>query len=297
MFTAGFFSESGNIPAPEWERIQKLSASIYELVESLVSQARFDRRVVRLLKPVNTAILLTDTHVHIVCTNKGVGGALRIVHNDLRGKGRVDLSTAVAIVERDLVFEEAFGFSLPTAWVTGDEPSDPELLAIAEGYCENEVSYQDRLARVVRINPIFQARDVLRDEALCFVLMPFGNDKNVQEIFADQVAPTITAAGFRCLRADDIYDTQPIIESIWENILRARLLVADLTERNPNVFYELGIAHTVGKDVVLLSQSIDDVPFDLRHLRVILYETTPRGALALAKQLQATLVALKLRRP
>ncbi|HEY4158115.1 MAG TPA: hypothetical protein VGM29_08455 [Polyangiaceae bacterium] len=268
---------------------------MHELLQTLAQQGRFDRRVLRLLKPVNTAVLVTDSDVHVVCTNKGVGGALQVVHNDFRGKGRLDLSTAVAIVERDLAYEEAFGFSFPTAWTLDGGPSESDILAVVERYYQNELSYLDHVARVVRINPIFRARDVLRDDKLCFVLMPFGPENHLQEIFADQVAPTIAAAGLKCLRADDIYDTQPIVESVWENILRARLLVADLTGRNPNVFYELGVAHTVGKDVILLSQSIDDVPFDLRHLRVVLYDTTARGAAALAKQLEATLAALKSR--
>ncbi|MBK7583329.1 MAG: hypothetical protein IPI67_24450 [Myxococcales bacterium] len=295
MFTGGVFAISGNIPDSDWQRIQKVAAAIYSMLNSLAQQGRFDRRVIRLLKPVNTAVLLTEQHVHIVCTNKGVGGALRVVHNDLRGRGPLDLSTAIAIVERDLVFEQAFGFSFPALWVAGEEPGEAEILAIVEGYYGNELMYSERLARVVRINPIFRARDVLVDDSLCFVLMPFGNDAKLQEVFADQIAPTIAAAGLKCMRADDIYDTQPIIESIWENIMRARLLVADLTGRNPNVFYELGIAHTVGKDVILLSQNIDDVPFDLRHLRIILYETSARGAAALAKQLGATFAALKSR--
>ena len=65
-----------------------------------------------------------------------------------------------------------------------------------------------------------------------------------------------------------------IIDDICNSILGADVVVADCTGQNPNVFYELGIAHTLGKDVILLTQSIDDIPFDISHLRFIEYENT-----------------------
>lgn len=54
----------------------------------------------------------------------------------------------------------------------------------------------------------------------------------------------------------------------------AKVLVAELTKRNPNVFYELGLAHALKKPVVLVSSNSDDVPFDLQHIRVIYYDVT-----------------------
>jgi hypothetical protein len=60
-------------------------------------------------------------------------------------------------------------------------------------------------------------------------------------------------------------------------MVSARLIVADCTDRNPNVFYEIGLAHTIGKPTILLTQKSEDVPFDLRHLRYIEYQLTPRG--------------------
>ena len=60
-------------------------------------------------------------------------------------------------------------------------------------------------------------------------------------------------------------------------MLKTRVLIADCTERNPNVFYEIGIAHTLGKQVILIARSDDDIPFDLRPIRYINYKYTPRG--------------------
>ncbi len=85
--------------------------------------------------------------------------------------------------------------------------------------------------------------------------------------------PAIEKAGLRPVRADnEIFGTGKIIDQIWSGINAARVLVAELTSRNPNVFYELGLAHALEKPVVLISSNEGDVPFDLQHIRVIYYD-------------------------
>jgi hypothetical protein len=64
------------------------------------------------------------------------------------------------------------------------------------------------------------------------------------------------------------------MDQIWSGINAAKVLVAELTSRNPNVFYELGLAHALNKPVVLVSSNEPDVPFDLKHIRVIYYDVT-----------------------
>ena len=68
-------------------------------------------------------------------------------------------------------------------------------------------------------------------------------------------------------------------------------MIADLSVQNPNVFYEVGIAHTLEKPVLLLSQSIEDVPFDLRHRRVLPYEYSPIGCKRLIAKLREHILA------
>jgi hypothetical protein len=104
----------------------------------------------------------------------------------------------------------------------------------------------------------------------CFVLMPFGNwfDRYYTEIYA----PAIKDAGFEPVRADGLFSSGSVMEQIWEQIRKAKVLLADLTGKNPNVFYELGLSHARRKPVVFVSADLEDVPFDLRHLRVVIYE-------------------------
>ena len=120
----------------------------------------------------------------------------------------------------------------------------------------------------------------------CFVIMPFA-DKY------DEVYETIKEAiegaelGMACARADDLQGGGHIIEDILRQIAEAEVVIADLTGKNPNVFYELGIVQMV-KDVekvLLLSQDIESIPFDVRVFRTILYQQSIRGARELREKL------------
>lgn len=123
-----------------------------------------------------------------------------------------------------------------------------------------------------------------------FVLMPFRDEfKDVYEL---AIKRAIEECGFGCLRADELFNASIIIEDIENSIRDALLVVADLTTRNPNVFYEVGYARALDKEVVLLTQSKDDVPFDLQHRRYIRYNTDARGIDELRTTLVRTLQAV-----
>jgi hypothetical protein len=109
----------------------------------------------------------------------------------------------------------------------------------------------------------------------CFVIMPFGS--YFDGYYANVMRPAILAVGLSCVRADEIYGTGAIVDDIYRAIQSADICVADVTGRNPNVSYELGMAHALGKPVLLLTQSIADVPFDYRHLRLISYDPKQFG--------------------
>jgi hypothetical protein len=83
------------------------------------------------------------------------------------------------------------------------------------------------------------------------------------------------------------------MEDILRGIMASEYVVADLTGKNPNVFYELGIAHSskAASKVVIISQSLDDVPFDLRHMRCILYRNDPAGLRSLSRDLERALLS------
>jgi len=91
--------------------------------------------------------------------------------------------------------------------------------------------------------------------------------------------------GLECLRADDIWENDIVIQDVVDLIYKSAVVVCDCTGRNPNVFYEIGIAHTLGRNVVLITQSPDDVPFDLRHIRFLVYLNNGEGLRRLETEL------------
>lgn len=122
---------------------------------------------------------------------------------------------------------------------------------------------------------VFTLSEVERIEpTLISVMMPFDISFNgVYEKLKD-VASNLD---LHCRRADDIWENPAIIQDVVSLIDHSRIVICDCTGRNPNVFYEIGIAHTLGRETILLTQSENDIPFDLRHLRYIKYLNNSEG--------------------
>lgn len=104
----------------------------------------------------------------------------------------------------------------------------------------------------------------------CFVIMPF--DKVQTKLYNEIFEPTIKAVGLDPIRSDEVFNSRAIIDDIFNQIMNARVILADTTKQNPNVIYELGVANAFKKPVIIISDNIKNIPFDLKHLRIIIYD-------------------------
>jgi hypothetical protein len=129
------------------------------------------------------------------------------------------------------------------------------------------------------------------DNNLLSVMMPF--DPRFNDVFAT-IQATAKSMEMHCLRADNIWEHEAIIQDVVSLINKSRIIVCDCTGRNANVFYEAGIAHTLGRDVILITQSEADIPFDLRHLRYISYLNNGEGRAHLAELLRQRIQTLRM---
>lgn len=111
----------------------------------------------------------------------------------------------------------------------------------------------------------------MSDKPRSFVIMPFADE--FDEIFTNIIKPALEEAGYLVTRADSFSDQKNILSDIVSGIATAHLVVADLTQNNPNVFYELGICHALRIPTIMLAQEMNEVPFDLRSYRIFIYET------------------------
>lgn len=137
---------------------------------------------------------------------------------------------------------------------------------------------------LAQVASILRLLDLAAERRRCFVLMPF--DSAFATVYSRCVKPAVSAFDWECVRADEIFQTRDVMSIVWEEILRSDLIVADLTGRNPNVYYELGFAHASAKNTILLAQDIRDVPFDLRHRQLVEYSTSVNGYAALRRSIK-----------
>lgn len=142
----------------------------------------------------------------------------------------------------------------------------------------------DKPASNIQINPlVFRIPEKTINPKLVSVMMPF--DESMSAVY-ESLKQACSSIGFECQRADNIWEASEIIQDIFSLIYVSRIVVCDFSGRNSNVFYEAGIAHTLGRHVIPIVQSKDDIPFDLRHHRFIEYKNSEAGL----KELQSKVI-------
>src|SRR5438094_10056047 len=100
---------------------------------------------------------------------------------------------------------------------------------------------------------------------VAFVIMPFRPELN--KVYERLIKPSLEEEGFRVSRADSSIDLRNILDDIIDGIATADLIIAEVTDVNANVFYELGVAHGLDIPTLMITQSIDSLPFDLNTYR------------------------------
>ena len=120
----------------------------------------------------------------------------------------------------------------------------------------------------------------------CFVIMPF--DSKLSRVY-NVIKQTVELSGIECLRADETYDPKAIMEKVRDQIATADLVVIDFTNRNPNVYYEAGLAEAWKKTCIRLAQSKDDLAIDVQHFDTIMYSDIIGGDKELRESLNRAL--------
>lgn len=184
----------------------------------------------------------------------------------------------------DLFMENGLVRVTPSSW--GD---DARCMLLVKAYEAVDTNFEQPASdqKLPLANSIFGAPNK-RYAFYLFVLMPFAPDlKPVYDSHIKKVADTLN---LHIARADDFFSQNSIMHEIWSAIVQSTILIADCTGKNPNVFYEIGLAHAIGKPVILITQKPDDVPFDLQHRRYIHYSYTPPGMEKFERDLAATIL-------
>ncbi|KQP46673.1 hypothetical protein ASF31_05555 [Brevundimonas sp. Leaf280] len=175
---------------------------------------------------------------------------------------------------------------------------DPTNLKLVEDYLDQNygvggpsISTAPASGQSIRFTPsVFKVPDAPQDPKLIAVMMPFGSA--FDGVYAAIKGACASTNYFYAQRADDIWDDTTIIQDVFSLIFRSHAVVCDYTGRNPNVFYEAGIAHTLGKIVVPITQNDADAPSDLKHHRYLRYLGNTQGLGELEAKLTERLVSI-----
>lgn len=152
----------------------------------------------------------------------------------------------------------------------------------------------------VEFNPIFKARNLTVDNKLAFGILQFDSKRSA--FFDDLIKPVIEKEfQINVVKSGDMFDANNsnIMENIWTSINTSKFIICDLSGKNPNVFYELGIANTIGKPVITICDEDSfkkdydgKLPFDVSTTNTIFYSDTAVGAKKFESKLKATVKSI-----
>ena len=288
MYTSG-----GDLPGDLQEKLRKIFESIDKNIHLNAQYYGVSMKDVRIAHPLNYVVYVSVNTTIIIATDKNVGTP-SIRYLGSLNKIPYNKQKLINEVECVLGYEDIFTIEFPTSYILyKDENEMTTYAALIEKTYLDDLKYQLSIRnKMLKQKSIFNNNDFIINDLLVFVVCPFKEAFNA--IYDDQIKPVVESElSMQCIRADELYTNGPIIEDIWRLINEARVIIADMTERNPNVFYEVGLAHAIGKDVILLAQDVNDIPFDLRHLRTIIYKNDYRGQKALYESLKKTIQNIK----
>ncbi|MFZ1425269.1 MAG: hypothetical protein WAS21_00695 [Geminicoccaceae bacterium] len=277
----------GDMPPEQTDRVTTLIINFEDQLKIVVDSSRVPRRLIRPLLPGSMFCGALENRIFIGYSPHL--GMPTCVFALLHSSGVPSIQNFYNYLS-DTFGQNFSVVELDMSWL--ELPNDHRkatLAAVAKQVIQAELVHHRRETEVIPFNPIFGPNRFPLQENLVFVIMPFS--EKLTDIYMQFVKPTVESKSMICRRADDITSNNIIIADIWKSICEARFIISDITDLNPNVMYELGIAHTLGKETILMKQKDTSTkfPFDIAHIRIIDYQDTAAGGNALRVKLAATI--------
>jgi hypothetical protein len=262
------------------ENEEKLKRNILDLKKYqpllVRSDQKFSSGIIQFkskLKSKNTGILLilrSQDGTPIICGATLTEHKFVIANEDDLGKWKI-FSTAGDIANYNL--EENLTIKIQI------EGSSIKLFVNSVLFCESNNSIKDTPVEFrLCSDKDFEIFDITIDakQPKIFIVMQFSQEYN--ELYSDVIQPVVKEFGFECIRGDEFYSGTPILKDIIDSISTCVAIIAEITPDNPNVFYEIGYSHAIGKPTILLCDRVrSKLPFDLSGFRTLFYENTIAG--------------------
>lgn len=265
-------------------------------LEDIVSEERLargiPRAVVRTELPYSCFIIVDNDYISLCGQPHFSIPDIQIIE---RPGQKLSVYEVLDFARSEFGYNDPFLIRLPKNIL--EKQGDDRIISLKQfafAYIEEEQKRENFRMNMIKISPIFGGVNFTLNTRLVFVLMPF--DADLDGVYKGIVKKAVKEdCGLVCRRADEYNSNKAILEDIWKAIYELRIVIADMTRNNPNVMYELGISHTIGKDTILIRQTGTDshkLPFDLAHIRRIDYNNNAEGGASLRSKLTETIKAV-----
>jgi len=248
MMHSGDRIKGGDMPTDLIEKVDGLLDQFMEIVNNLVEERKIQRGIVRSQNPSSIVAVLDKATLYILAQHHA--GALSTMythHPDMQ----ISEQKAMSSARWEFGYEDPYMIVFPAVVLDESERGRRDILrVIALAHVEAEVQRAINLMSLMQIRPLFGHASYIVDDRTASVLAPLTDEGD--DLYDEAVKPALERTGLIPRRAVEFDDDEDKLKSIWRDICRSRMVVVDLTGADPLVMYELGIAHTVGKEALVL---------------------------------------------
>lgn len=236
------------MPTDLIEKVDGLLDQFMEIVNNLVEERKIQSGIVRSQNPSSIVAVLDKATLYILAQHHA--GALSTMythHPDMQ----ISEQKAMSSARWEFGYEDPYMIVFPAVVLDESERGRRDILrVIALAHVEAEVQRAINLMSLMQIKPLFGHASYIVDDRTASVLVPLTDEGD--DLYDEAVKPALERTGLIPRRAVEFDDDEDKLKAIWRDICRSRMVVVDLTGADPLVMYELGIAHTVGKESLVL---------------------------------------------
>lgn len=271
---------SGNMPLELQEKADLLLKEFMAIVDATTEDRHLQRGIVRSQLPCSMVAILDKESLFIVGQ---FSTQTRFSNYIYTPESIWPLQKIKSSAQWEFGFEDPFIIRFPAGLLDQKtEQRREELSMIASEHIDSEFSRFIGLLSLSRTRPIFGPAALSVESQLALLLMPI--DERGRRNY-DTITKAAEESGMIIDLAGDIRDGRSVVRDLWISLNKARVVIADLTGPDPGVMYGLGIAHTVGKETILISSQGSNYLTDIPKTQVIEYEDSDEGRAVLEQEL------------
>jgi len=268
MMHSGDRIKGGDMPTDLIEKVDVMLDQFMGIVDNLVVERKIQRGVVRSQNPSSIVAVLDKATLYILAQNHA--GALSTMYTYHPDK-QISEQKAISSARWEFGYEDPLMIVFPKVVLDQTDGERRDILrVIALSHVESEVLRAIDLMSLMQIRPLFGHASYIVDDRTASVLVPLTDEGD--DLYDDAVKPALERAGLIPRRALEFGDDEEKLKAIWRDVCRSRMVVVDLTGADPMVMYELGIAHAVGKESLVLCRRGSCPKFPEKLIRANLLE-------------------------